>query len=167
MYYLVEKHCVPRRLNVRSFFRYESFSSTQAAPSNVLTESMALLARIAKCEVRIYTSPARSVRWLSFRTLFENSLPCSCSCRLYLNVLVQEIGPSSGYPTNCESSTLARKSICELFCAYHAPTIFIQCAYKSERLLPIDRHEYLKELCEVIFVFIYLFPVVLIIIIFV
>jgi len=52
MYYLVGKHRVPRQLNARSFFRYESFSSTQAAPSNVLTESMALLARIAKCEVR-------------------------------------------------------------------------------------------------------------------
>jgi len=123
MYYLVGKHRMPRQLNARSFFRYESFSSTQAAPSNVLTENMALLARIAKCEVRIYTSPSRSVRWLSFCTLFENSLQpsCSCSCRLYSNVLVQEIRPSSGYPTNCKSSTLARKSICKLFHTYQAP----------------------------------------------
>lgn len=93
----------------------------QAALSNVLTESMTLLARIAKCEVRKYTSQSRSIQWLSFRTFFENSSRYNCNCKLHLNVFVQDIGPSSGYPTNCESSTLARKSICKLF---RASTIF-------------------------------------------
>jgi len=114
MYYLVGKHHVPRRLNARSFFWYELFSSTQAALSNVLTESMALFARIAKCEVRIHSSPSRSVCWLSFRTLLKNL--SRYSCRLHLNVLVQKIWPSSGYPTNCESFVSAKINYLHCFC---------------------------------------------------
>lgn len=35
----------------------------------------------------------------------------NCSCKMHLNALMQEIGPSSGHPTNCENSFYVAPSL--------------------------------------------------------